>query len=102
MFCKLWEEGSSAADCVADVTDVTDIRKFGSGLCSGCNGYQEGGRRKRGWFWRSISNIATALMVRTFLIAETIVFYCQRPIDIVSGCIGMIGEDTAVPCPYPH
>ncbi|MEG3881710.1 hypothetical protein QT972_30560 [Microcoleus sp. herbarium7] len=31
------EVGSSATD-VTDVTDVKDRRKFGSGLCSGCNG----------------------------------------------------------------
>ncbi|MEG4510999.1 hypothetical protein QUA81_12650 [Microcoleus sp. F6_B4] len=41
--CKK-EEGSSATDCVTDVTDVTDgwkeeaKRKFGNGLCNGCKG----------------------------------------------------------------
>jgi len=40
----LIEEGSSATDYV---TDVTDRRKFGNGLCNGCNGYKEEGKRKK-------------------------------------------------------
>ena len=35
---------SSATDYV---TDVTDIRKFGNGLCNGRNGYQEEGKRNK-------------------------------------------------------
>jgi hypothetical protein len=44
------EEGSSATDYVTDVTDgrkrEEGRRKFGNGLCNGCNGCQ--GRRKEG------------------------------------------------------
>ncbi|MEG4520091.1 MULTISPECIES: hypothetical protein [unclassified Microcoleus] len=36
-------EGSSATDYVTDVTDVKDRRKFGNGLCNGCNGCREEG-----------------------------------------------------------
>jgi hypothetical protein len=45
------EEGSSATDYVTDVTDgrkkEEGRRKFGNGLCNGCNGWKEEGRRKR-------------------------------------------------------
>ncbi|HSF76368.1 MAG TPA: hypothetical protein VLA84_21405 [Microcoleus sp.] len=68
MFSELWQEESSATSNVRDVTDVTEVRK------------REEGRGKRAFFSRSIDNIATALMIRTFLIAETIVFLveCRR------------------------
>ncbi len=45
------EEGSSATDYVTDVTDgrkrEEGRRKFGNGLCNGCNGWKEEGRRKK-------------------------------------------------------
>ncbi|MEG4393479.1 hypothetical protein [Microcoleus sp. BROC3] len=68
MFSELWQEGSSATSNVrdvTDVTDVTDVKKKGEG------------RGKRALFSRSISNIAIPLMVRRFLIAETIVFVVE-------------------------
>ncbi|MEG4214946.1 hypothetical protein QUA27_07050 [Microcoleus sp. Pol14C6] len=64
MFSELWQEGSSATSNVRDVTDVTEVKKGE-------------GRGKRALFSRSISNIPIPLIVRTFLIAETIVFVVE-------------------------
>jgi hypothetical protein len=46
--CRGKKEGSSATDSLSeDVTEVTEVRKFGNEQCNGCNGGQEEGIDRR-------------------------------------------------------